>query len=104
MYNPRNLASLKENWAQLRKNRKGEVIRVVGDFATRKGQCLEPVSVVDMFPFTVTHKVGENFKVPKNVKTYNEPTTILQCPPLGSYKRSPQRILLIYLYTNRLTH
>ena len=28
----------------------------MGDFHTRKGQCLEPAAVVDMFPFTVTHK------------------------------------------------
>ena len=60
MQTPRTLAGLKENWANLRKNKKGEVVRVTGDFATRKGQCLEPVTVVDMFPFTVTHKVGQN--------------------------------------------
>ena len=44
----------------LPKNQKGDVVRKTGDFATRKGQCIEPVSRVDLFPFTVTHKVGNS--------------------------------------------
>ena len=46
----RTLAGLKENWAKLRKNQKGDVIRAMGDIATRKGQCLEPVTVVHLLP------------------------------------------------------
>ena len=61
------MARLKENWSRLDKNQKGEVIRRTGDFATRKGQCLEPTSVVDLFPFTVTHKVNKIYRV--NYKT-----------------------------------
>ena len=52
----RNLQRLKDNWAVLPKGRTGKVIRGTGDFAVRKGQCLEPAAVVDMYPFTVTHK------------------------------------------------
>jgi hypothetical protein len=53
----RNNERLRENWARLDKGRGGKVIRRTGDFAVRKGQCLEPTAVVEMFPFTVTHKV-----------------------------------------------
>ena len=53
----RTLTRLRENWTSLPQNKKGEVVRKTGDFSTRKGQCIEPVSVVDLFPFTVTHKV-----------------------------------------------
>ena len=50
------MARLKENWAKLDKNKNGQVIRRTGDFAIQKGQCLEPVTIVDLFPFT--HKVN----------------------------------------------
>ena len=52
----RTLQGLKDNWAILDKGRSGKVIRRTGDFSIRKGQCLEPAAVVDMYPFTVTHK------------------------------------------------
>ena len=52
----RTLQRLKDNWNILDKGRTGKVIRRTGDFANRKGQCLEPAAVVDMYPFTVTHK------------------------------------------------
>ena len=52
----RTLRGLKDNWMILDKRRSGKVIRRTGDFVIRKGQCLEPAAVVDMYPFTVTHK------------------------------------------------
>ena len=32
------------------------MVRRTGDYRTRRGQCTEPVSLQDLFPFTITHK------------------------------------------------
>ena len=53
----RTLERLQQNWDSLDKNRAGMAIRRGGDFAVRKGQCLPPVTLVDLWPVTVTHKV-----------------------------------------------
>ena len=53
----RTLESLKETYQELRKNKKGEIMKSTGDYETRQGICAEPVSLRETFSFTVTHKV-----------------------------------------------
>jgi hypothetical protein len=53
----RSLERLWENWEILPKNDVGEVIRKTFDYDTRRGQCLPPSTVRELFPFTVMHKV-----------------------------------------------
>jgi hypothetical protein len=53
----RKLHKLRANWATLPRKRDGTVRRDTGDFETRKGQCHEPISIVELYPITVTHKV-----------------------------------------------
>ena len=58
----RNLARLQENWESLPKNpTTGEVIRREDDYLVRRGQCSAPVSTIEQFPFTVTHKVSGRY-------------------------------------------
>ena len=44
----RSLARLQELWENLEKDRKGEVIRRLGDFSTRKGLCHKHVTRRDL--------------------------------------------------------
>ena len=53
----RSMARLRENWEKLPKNRKGEVKKKTGDYSVRLGQCQPPVSLQELFVYTVTHKV-----------------------------------------------
>ena len=53
----RTLESVKETYQELRKNKKGEIMKTTGDYDTRQGICAEPVSLRETFSFTVTHKV-----------------------------------------------
>ena len=53
----RSLARLQELWENLEKDRKGEVIRRLGDFSTRKGLRHKLVTRRVLWHFTVCHKV-----------------------------------------------
>ena len=54
----RSMDKTRANWATLPRKRDGTVRKDTGDFATRKGQCHAPTSIVELYPITVTHKVG----------------------------------------------
>lgn len=51
------MGRLRENWESLKKSPGGEVVRREGDYLVRRGQCLPPVSLRELFVYTVTHKV-----------------------------------------------
>ena len=53
----RTLERLRANWESLKKTAEGEVVREDGDYMVRRGQCLPPVTLRDLFVYTVTHKV-----------------------------------------------
>ena len=55
--NNRTLESIRKTYAELRKNAKGEVMKVTGDYETRQGIGGEPLTLRETFSFTVTHKV-----------------------------------------------
>ena len=48
---------LREHWECLKKTPGGDVVRREGDYLVRRGQCLPPVSLRELFVYTVTHKV-----------------------------------------------
>ena len=57
----RSMEGLHTLWEKLDKNRNGELIRRDGDFSVRKGLCHKPLSIRDLFHFTICHKVPKYF-------------------------------------------
>ena len=53
----RNMAGLHDLWSSLGKSRDGELIRREDDYEVRKGLCHQPISLRDLFHFTICHKV-----------------------------------------------
>ena len=53
----RTLESLKETYEDLRKNGRGEIVKVTGDFGVRQGVCGEVITLRETLSFTLTHKV-----------------------------------------------
>ena len=53
----RTLQSVRDTFGDLKKNAKGEIRKVTGDYETRQGICGETLSLRETCSFTVTHKV-----------------------------------------------
>ena len=45
-------------WESLPKTRSGEVVKRTGDYAVRKGLCHAPITIRELYPVTVCHKVN----------------------------------------------
>ena len=53
----RNFDQIKETWANLPRDSKGELVKKKGDYATRQGLCHPPISLREPTSFSITHKV-----------------------------------------------
>ena len=66
----RTLETLRETFSTLRRNAKGEIVRVVGDYEQRQGITGEVVTLRETFSFTVTHKVTILLKLSSPLKRF----------------------------------
>ena len=53
----RTLETIRDTYENLKKNGRGEIMKVTGDYDVRQGVCGEPVTLRETFSFTLTHKV-----------------------------------------------